>query len=125
MKLKIITPTEIIERDNVTKVIAESFNGNFCLLPRHIDYVTEILPGILTYEASGEETFLAVDEGILVKKGFDVTVSTRNAIVGSGLGSLRQAVREKFEMLEEKEREARAMLMKLEADFAKRYRELQ
>ena len=37
MKLKILIPTEVLVDREVTKVIAEAENGNFCLLPHHIE----------------------------------------------------------------------------------------
>jgi F-type H+-transporting ATPase subunit epsilon len=67
MKLKVLLPTEILVDQEVTKVIAEAENGSFCLLPRHIDFVAALPPGILIFEsAEGHEEFIAVDEGTLV-----------------------------------------------------------
>ena len=125
MKLKLISPSEVILLDDIVKIKAEDPRGNFCLLSNHIDFVTAILPGILSYEKKGAgEKFFAVDEGILVKKGFEVTVTTRNAIAGEGLGSLRNAVKEKIEALDEMEKKNRAILMKLESEILRHFGEL-
>ncbi len=81
MKLKILIPTIVLVDREVTKVIAEAENGNFCLLPHHIDFVAALVPGILSFTTEGgEEIFVAVDEGILVKCNQEVLVSARNAI---------------------------------------------
>jgi F-type H+-transporting ATPase subunit epsilon len=47
MRLKILLPTEIILDKEVIKVVAEAENGYFCLLPRHVDFVSTLVPGIL------------------------------------------------------------------------------
>jgi F-type H+-transporting ATPase subunit epsilon len=93
MRLKVLLPSEVLLDAAVTKVTAEAENGAFCLLPRHIDFVAALLPGLLSFETEdGQEEFLAVDEGILVKCGAQVLVSTRQAVRGPDLGTLRQAI---------------------------------
>jgi len=122
MKLTVLLPTGVLVDQEVTKVTAEAENGSFCLLPRHIDFLSALVPGLLSFEtAAGEEEFLAVDEGILVKCGAQVMVSTRNAVRGAPLGQLRQAVMERFRVLDERERQAREVLAKLEADLVARF----
>ncbi|CAG0948570.1 partial F-type H+-transporting ATPase subunit epsilon, partial [Methanosarcinales archaeon] len=69
--------------------------------------------------------FLAVDEGILVKWGSDVFVSTRNAVRSKDLGRLKQTVKEEFHILDEREKKSRSVIARLEADFAKRILELE
>ena len=115
MKLKVSIPTEILVEAQVEKVIAEAENGSFCLLPKHIDFVAALVPGLLSYHtANGAEHFLAVDEGLLVKTGDEVLVTVRSAVRGPHLGRLQQAVRDQFEKLDEQERRARSLLVKLE-----------
>ena len=126
MKLKIILPTEILLDEEVIKVYAEAENGSFCLLPRHIDFVAALVPGLLSFVAgSGKETFLAVDEGILVKCGQEVLVSTNHALRGTDLGDLKQTVEEKFRMLDEREKQTRYASAKLEANFVRRFIKLE
>jgi F-type H+-transporting ATPase subunit epsilon len=126
MKLKVLLPTEVLIEEDVTKVIAEAHNGFFCLLPRHVDFVAAIVPGILSFETMrGREEFLAVDEGILIKCGQEVFVSTRNAVQGPDLGQLKRTVIEKFETLDEREKTARSAMAKIEAGFVRRFLEIQ
>jgi F-type H+-transporting ATPase subunit epsilon len=126
MKLKILLPTRILVDQEVHKVIAEGVNGSFCLLPRHIDFVSALVPGILSFESSsGEETFVAVDEGILIKVGPEVLVSTRKAVRGGKLGDLKRMVQENFEVLDENEKAARSALAKIQAGFVNRFLEIQ
>jgi F-type H+-transporting ATPase subunit epsilon len=127
MRLKIARPTQLLYDGEVRKISAEVADGSFTLLPRHIDFVTVLVPGILFFDTAGEETeevFFAVDEGILVKCGPDVLVSTRNAVRSADLASLHHTIREHFETLDEQERRARSALVRLEADFMRRYLEL-
>ena len=126
MRLKVLLPTEILLDDEVSKVCAEAENGAFCLLPRHIDFATALVPGILFFLfPDGREEFLAVDEGILVKRGPEVLVSTRNAVVGPDLGTLRQTVDEQFRTLTEHEKITRSAFARLEADLVRRFVELE
>lgn len=125
MKLKVLLPTEILVDQEVTKVIAEAENGSFCLLPRHIDFVAALPPGILIFQsAEGHEEFIAVDEGTLVKVGQEVLVSTRNAVRSSELGTLKQIVEQEFRVLDDREKMARSASAKLEADLVRRFIEL-
>jgi len=126
MNLKILLPTEVLVDEEVGKVTAEAQNGSFCLLPRHIDFVAALIPGLLSFENSeGEEVFVAVAEGLLVKCGQDVLVSTRSAVRGGALGELRQIVEERFMVLDDKEKTARTAMAKIEAGFVRRFLEVQ
>src|SRR5512139_4053050 len=110
MKLTVTLPNGVLVDQEVTKVTAEAENGSFCLLPRHIDFVAALVPGLLSFEnAAGDEEYIAVDEGILVKCGPQFMVSTRNAVRGEPLGELRTAVRERFRAMDESERQARSV----------------
>lgn len=125
MRLKVLLPSHVLVNEPVRKVIAEAENGHFCLLPRHVDFVAALAPGILSWlSPEDEERFAAVDEGILVKCGSEVLVSTRNGVCGDQLGRLRQTVDEVFRRLDEQERKSRTALARMEADFARRFWEL-
>ena len=125
MKLKVLTPTKVLIDRPVTKVIAEAENGHFCLLPHHIDFVAALVPGILSLTTETEtEIFVAIDEGILVKCGTEVLVSTRNAVEGKNLETLIQTVVEQFQMLDEKEKLTRSALAKFEVSMMRHFREL-
>ncbi|MCE8423331.1 MAG: F0F1 ATP synthase subunit epsilon [Candidatus Methanoperedens sp.] len=124
MRLKVVLPMKIFIDMEVNKVIAEAGNGHFCILPKHIDFVAALVPGIFSFEADGEEEFLAIDEGILVKCGPDVRVSTRRAVRSKDLGTLKQTLEEEFRILDESEKKTRTILAKLELDFARRFLKL-
>lgn len=120
MNLRIWTPAELALNEEVVKVKAESCRGWFCILPRHVDFVTALTPGILIYEtAGGAAGYIAVDDGILIKCGAEVSVSVRNAARGASLGALRETVEGHFRGLREKEQAARLFEAKLEADLVR------
>lgn len=126
MRLRVLLPTEVLVDEEVTKIIAEAENGFFCLLPRHIDFVAALVPGLLSFhEADGRERFAALDEGILVKCGADVFVSTFNGVRGVDLERMQDLVEERFLDLDEHERKARTALARLEAGTLRGFRELQ
>ena len=123
MKLKVLLPFQVFaEIDGVKRIVAETPQGSFGLLPHRLDCVAVLAAGILTYETEGE-VYVAVDEGVLVKAGPDVLVSVRNAIGGMDLGKLREAVEREFVNLDENERQVRAVLARLESGFVRRFAE--
>lgn len=125
MHLKILLPFRVFtEVQHVRRVVAETAQGSFGLLPHRLDCVAVLAAGILLYEtAEGEEIYVAVDEGVLVKSGANVRVSVRQAISGMPLGSLRDAVAREFLTLDEGERQLRTVLAKLENGFVRRFAE--
>jgi len=121
MKLTVWLPTEVLLEEPVVRIKAEAENGWFGLLPHHVDFVTALVPGILTFERPGvAEEYLAVDHGILVKCGSDVSVSTRNAVRGTNLEELQRDVEKQFREREEQEKKTRAFEAKLETDLVRR-----
>jgi F-type H+-transporting ATPase subunit epsilon len=126
MQLKIMLPTQILFEEDVGKVVAEAENGHFGMLPRHIDFATALVPGILVCETlEGDERYVAVDAGILVKCGDEVLVSTRNAVLGDDLDRLRETVRKQYLEIDEKDKVARSALARLEAGVVRRFIELE
>lgn len=124
IRLKILLPNEIFFDGEVSQVNAESPNGHFCLLPHHVDFVAAIVPGLLVHHDKDGEHFVAVDDGTLVKCGYEVLVSTRSAVSSDDLGSLNQIVATQFQKLDEREKMARSASARLEASLVRRFMEL-
>ena len=125
MNLKILLPFQIFaETAGVSRIVAETREGSFELLPHRLDCVAALVPGLLIYaiESSGE-VFVAVDEGVLVKTGLDVVVSVRNAIAGTDLSQLRGMVEQEFLNLDEREQSVRSVMAKMESGFISRLAE--
>lgn len=125
MNLRILLPGRVLLSVLTSKVIAEAQNGSFCLLPRHIDFLAALVPGLLSYiDTDQQECFVAVDEGILIKRGPEVLVSTRQAVPSDDIASLRNTVRKEFQTLDERERSARSAMARLESDLIRRFLEM-
>jgi F-type H+-transporting ATPase subunit epsilon len=123
MNLKILLPFEIFaEAAAVSRIVAETREGSFGLLPHRLDCVAALAPGILFYETeSAGEVFVAIDAGLLVKSGPAVVVSVRRAIGGTNLAQLRDAVEQEFMTLDALEQSVRSVMVKLETGFLRRF----
>jgi F-type H+-transporting ATPase subunit epsilon len=122
MNLKLLLPFRVFaQATGVTRIVAETRDGSFGLLPRRLDCVAALVPGILAYETpTAGEVFVAVDGGVLVKAGAEVLVSVRRAMAGADLARLREAVQQEFLALDDDERSARSVMAKLETGFLRR-----
>ena len=122
MNLKVLLPFRIFaEKTGVSRIVAETRQGSFGLLPHRLDCVAALAPGILIYENEADgEVFVAVDEGVLIKTGPDVLVSVRNAMAGTDLGRLRAAVEREFVNRDALEQSVRSVLTKIESGFMRR-----
>lgn len=126
MTLKMMLPSEVLLEREVVKVTAEAANGSFCLLPRHIDFAASLVPGLFSFQSPDEEeTFVAVDVGMLVKCGREVLVSIRRAVVGVDLGELETTIRQEYETVDERERMTRTAAAHLEAGLIRRFMEFE
>ena len=126
MTLKVWLPSEILFEEEVSRIRAEARNGWFGLLPKHIDFVTALVPGVMTFQPVGKpEEYLAIDEGILVKCGAEVSVSTRNAVRGTNVAELKKEVELQFLAQQEREKAGRAFEAKLEADLVRHLLEME
>lgn len=127
MHLKVLLPFQIFaEKNDVYRIVAETSEGSFGLLPHRLDCVAALVPGILMFETEAEgEVCVAVDQGVLVKTGLDVVVSVRNAVGGTDLVQLREKVEADFLTLDEREQNVRSVTMKLESSLIRRLAEFQ
>ncbi len=117
MHLKILLPFRVFEDiQNVKRIVMETSEGAFGLLPQRLDCVAALVPGILTYETDSEQ-YIAIDEGVMIKAGENVLVSVRNAIHGESLDELQQSVEKEFKRLDESEKHIRSTMAKMESSF--------
>jgi len=123
MRLKVLLPFEVFaDEPDVSRIVAETAQGSFGLLPHRLDCVAALAPGILIYEtAARDEVCLAVDGGVLVKTGPDVVVSVRRALRGTDLGQLREAVTQQFEQQDAQDRDLQSAMARLESGFLHRF----
>lgn len=122
MRLLILLPHAVFaDEAAVARIVAETADGAFGLLPNRLDCAAALVPGILIYATPAhEDHFVALDQGLLVKAGAQVRVSVRHALAGDDLGRLRSLVEEQFLVLGAQERSAREVVAKVEAGLLRR-----
>lgn len=127
MNLRILLPFGIFaDKSDVTRIVAETSAGSLGLLPHRLDCVAALVPGILIYETTeGGTVYVAVDEGVMVKAGAQVLVSVRQAIGGTDLGQLNDAVKREFLALDEQQKSVRTAAARIEGGFLQRLAEFE
>ena len=127
MNLKVLLPFQVFaEKMGVIRIVAETSEGSFGLLPHRLDCIAALTPGILIYETQAEgEIFVAVDGGVLIKTGREVLVSVRRAISGTDLGQLHAAIKKEFLTLDDNEQNVRQVSAKLETGFLRQFARLE
>ncbi len=126
MKVTVTTPIGQRRTGTADKVSFEGTGGYRSFLERHVDCVSGLVPGVLEVAWEDEkETYAAVDEGIVIKIGDRVSISTRQMVWGTELGSLERAVEEQILKIGERRKRTRSALARLERDFSKSIYEYQ
>lgn len=119
MHLKVMVPFGVfVDIKHVKRIVVETTEGSFGMLPRRLDCTAALVTGILLYETESEgEKYIAVNEGILIKTGQQVSISVRHAIGNTPLGELKAMVEKEMMELDELEINARMVMAKLETGF--------
>jgi F-type H+-transporting ATPase subunit epsilon len=122
MHLKVLLPYGIFaDQDGVVRIVAETRDGSCGLLPRRLDCVAALVPGILVYQCDSQpETYVAVDEGMLIKTGREVLIAVRRAVGGADVGQLRSAVAREFLQRDAAQKSLRSSLLKIESSLFSR-----
>lgn len=121
MILRVTTPNKRIIKRDIEEIVAEGLEGSFGILPKHQDYLSRIVPSILTYKQEGIEKYIATDEGILVKKDSSVYLCTKEAFEKEDLGQMKKEMEESLLTQEEKEKKSRQEMLQMELNFIKRF----
>jgi F-type H+-transporting ATPase subunit epsilon len=126
MNLTILLPFRVFGKlDNISRIVAETSEGAFGLLAHRLDCAAALMPGILSYTTTADSTtYLAVDEGALIKSGDSVFISVRRAIAGTDLNDLHEAVVREYLSIGTQQREMRSVIAKMESGFIGRLTEL-
>lgn len=99
MRLRIITPLSVVvDEDGIRALRAEDATGGFGVLPRHAHFLTRLTISVVGWKsADATRHFCAVRGGVLsVTGGQDISIATREAIVGDDLATLDQTVLARF-----------------------------
>lgn len=123
MQVKLILPYKTILDKEAEKITAPGIDGEFQILPKHIDATWSLKPGILTIDTD-KKMYFAINTGVLVKQGDLVYISVFQAIPGDSLRELSETVKKSLTDLSDRERKAREILVKLEAETIKKFTEI-
>ena len=81
MRLQVLATARVFLDAESDKILALGPDGYFCLLPHHTDFVSALAEGPLSYEqADGTSGLINISEGLLVKNGDLVLVTTRGRL---------------------------------------------
>jgi F-type H+-transporting ATPase subunit epsilon len=125
MHIKLVLPYRTLLDQPVDKITAPGAEGSFQILPKHIDVVWSLQPGILTLTRDNQDEYFAIQQGTLVKEGDTVYISTYQAVKGESLEKLHQTLMESVQRLDEREKKANEVLIKLETDTIRRFMEIE
>ena len=120
MTVRVFTPSRTYSTQEVTAVDVESVSGRVALLPRHVDCTVALETGLMMLRMQdGDERYIGVDGGTLVKIGQRVMVSSPRAATEEELGQLQASLEAQRRKREEHAREARQALARLEVELAR------
>ena len=80
LKLEIITPEAIAFSEDVEMVTLPAISGEIGIYPQHVRLITQMVPGELIATMNGNETLIAVGEGLVAVSGDRVEILTDMAI---------------------------------------------
>src|SRR4029453_15042929 len=80
LKLEIVTPEAIAFAEDVEMVTLPAVGGQIGIYPQHVRLITQMAPGELVGTMNGNETVIAVGEGLVAVSGDRVEILTDLAI---------------------------------------------
>src|SRR5262245_45501060 len=80
LTLEIVTPQAIVFSEQVNMVTLPAVGGQIGVYPQHVRLITQIEPGEIIVNQSGQDRFLAVGEGLVEITGTRVSIVTDMAI---------------------------------------------
>jgi F-type H+-transporting ATPase subunit epsilon len=120
MTLHLLVPGRLVPPRPCRKLRGQASYGSFTLLPRHLDGLIALSAGLMRCtDGDGRAIWLAVDEGLLVKQGRQVTIMTPRYGEDSDPEQLAAAVQSGLLIQDEHERRARAAMAGMEASLVR------
>jgi F-type H+-transporting ATPase subunit epsilon len=80
LKLEIVTPDAVVYSEDVHMVTLPAIDGQIGVYPQHIPLMTQIVPGEIIVQKNGQESYLAVGEGVVEVTATRVSIVTDMAI---------------------------------------------
>lgn len=125
MQFTLVTPQGIVLQENIRKITIETLDGYYTLLPRHVDFVSALTAGIVTFlSEDNTEKYAACHQGIIVKKGDKITISVQNAVLGETLSELQELIKIEFKQREEQRKQLNTAMARLELGIMRGFKQL-
>jgi F-type H+-transporting ATPase subunit epsilon len=80
LRLEIVTPEAIAISEDVDLVTLPAIGGEIGIYPHHVRLITQMVPGELITVRQGQESVIAVGEGLVAVSGDRVEILTDMAI---------------------------------------------
>ena len=80
LKLEIVTPDAVVFSDDIHMVTLPGIDGEIGIYPMHVPLITQIVPGGIVVTKNGQDSQLAVGEGLVDITATSVTIVTDMAI---------------------------------------------
>lgn len=125
MRLIVCTPLGEILNKEIRKVSLEFLNGYHTFLPQHVDFASVLKPSIATYtDENGAQKYIACHTGIAVKKGKNMTISVRQAVLSDTLEDLKNTILQEFKKTDEQRKELNTAMARLEIGLLRGFKNL-
>ena len=125
MKLTIFTPTGIILQCKIKKITLETLGGYYTLLPQHVDFVSAMEENIVSYVTENNEIkYAACQNGIVVKKVENVTITVHHAVLGNSLDEIEEVINIDFKKSNEQRKELNTAMARLEIGLIRGFNRL-
>lgn len=120
MTVEIFAPNGAERYTEVELLDIDATGGRFGLLERHIDCTAALETGLLAISArDGEEHYIGIDGGVMVKIGGSVRIATGRIVSGVGLEKLEQKLAEQRNESTDAQRQRMRTLTRLELQLAR------
>lgn len=85
LKLQIVTPEAVVFSQEVEMVTVPGVEGEMGILPQHEPLMTQLVHGEMIVRKDGQDSYLAVGEGLVEVTGERVSVLTDMAVAIEGI----------------------------------------
>jgi len=87
--LEIITPDGAVYSQDVDLVTLPALDGQIGVFAHHVPLLTELVPGEMIVRQGGQETFIAVGEGMVLITGERISIATDMAVAADNIDEAR------------------------------------
>jgi F-type H+-transporting ATPase subunit epsilon len=95
MRLVVVTPDRQVLETEVEEVYAPGVAGQFGVLPKHVSFLTALVPGEVRYRANGVDHYLAIGGGLCEVVNDVVTILADSAEFAADIDLERAVAAEK------------------------------